>query len=89
MQLNEKLYKFFSFTFFQPRVITFNRVTSRWLSFDNLKDTLHVTLIFLNNHFRMREIMTQGRELLSAVEDIIFGISRLLLNGLVFACLAT
>lgn len=46
--------------------------------------THQATLIFLNNHFDMKEIMKQGEELLSEAEDIIFGISSLPVNGLIF-----
>lgn len=46
--------------------------------------THQATLIFLNNHFSMKEIMEKVRELLSAEEGIIFGVSLLPVNGLIF-----
>ncbi|MEO8108586.1 MAG: urease accessory protein UreD [Ginsengibacter sp.] len=42
------------------------------------------TLIFLNNHFGMKEIMTQAKELFSGTEGIAFGVSLLPVNGLIF-----
>lgn len=46
--------------------------------------THQATLIFLNDHLDMKEIMQQGRGLLSGSEDIVFGISLLPVDGLIF-----
>ncbi len=46
--------------------------------------THQATLLFLNQHYDMGEIMKKATELLSQTEDIIFGISLLPVNGLIF-----
>lgn len=46
--------------------------------------THQATLIFLNDQLDMKEIVQQGRDLLSGIHDIVFGISLLPVNGLIF-----
>ena len=45
------------------------------------------TLLFIDDHADMKKILETGKQLLSGIEDIIFGISDLPVNGLIFRTL--